>query len=290
MGGANPWLFYKKKILKILLPCYVFLSLVYILIEPDSQFDIVFIIRILTCTFNGTHSPLHNVGATWYVFVLMWLYAIGPFLDKILNSIENKFGENIKCNIYMLCLVVLCGFVYRVLGRFLGLEWYSHIYASVYGNLDLFIGGFLFARIKPYLKYSIRKTILFRKLSLSFLLSLLLFCCFCYYYGEENIPFLLSVYRYVTPSFYLCVVGGILLFSDNNNGRTYSSKIINQISKYSFEFYLWHSVVFGIVAKTFVISNVLLRYSTVLLIGIIVTIYLSILMTRMNEGINNNLK
>lgn len=291
MGGANPWLFYKKKIIKILIPCYVFISLVYVLVEPNISFDISFMFRILTCTFNGTHSPMHNVGATWYVFVLMWLYALSPYLNKLLKNIESRFeGEKVKCDIYLLGTIVLCGFLYRVLGRYLGLEWYTHIYASVYGNLDLFLGGFLFARIKPNIKCSFRKIVLFRRLSLSGLLSLLLVCCFFYYYGEDNYPILLSVYRYVTPSIYLCVVGIILLLSDNGKSNVWYCKVINNISKYSFEFYLWHSVIFGIIAKNYLVPNAFLRYSGVLIFGVLVTMYLSMLMTRMNEGINNGLK
>ena len=290
-GGANPWLFYKKKIIKILIPCYVFISLVYVLVELNFSFDIGFMFRILTCTFNGTHSPMHNVGATWYVFVLMWLYALSPYLNKLLKFTESRFeGEKVKCDICLLGFIVLCGFLYRVLGRYLGLEWYTHIYASVYGNLDLFFGGFLFARIKPSLKYSFRKVVLFRRLSLSGLLSLLLVCCFCYYYGEENHPFLLSVYRYITPSIYLCLVGIILLFSDNDNSYVWFCKVVNKVSKYSFEFYLWHSVIFWIIARTCIVPDTFLRYSMVLLLGLLVTMYLSILMTRMNEGINNSLK
>lgn len=76
--GAYIRIFLKKKFLNIYVPCIIFISLVYILTDPEGKLTWTFLLKILTCTFNGTGGGIKYIGASWYVFVLMWLYVLTP--------------------------------------------------------------------------------------------------------------------------------------------------------------------------------------------------------------------
>lgn len=279
--GVNFLQFYKNKVKKILLPCFIFISLVYLLIEPTAHIDFLFLLKLLTCTFNGTGSPIHHIGATWYVFVLMWLFALCPFIYKMLDYIVNKYqGKKGPFLSRLFVAISVFGFAYRILGRLLGLEWYSCIYASVVGNLDLFIGGMIVARM-PHLETNISLTIIKRMLFLA-LAILIVLCSGMYYYGEKNMPTFLSIYRYLTPSIYLTLTSFILWITRN---ETHKTSIVNILAPYTFEFYLWHSVVYSLIARNIMVENDFARYLLVLFGGIVITSYLAFIMTKMNAGI-----
>lgn len=281
MGGAKFLQFYKNKVKKILLPCFIFISLVYLLIEPTAHIDFLFLLKLLTCTFNGTGSPIHHIGATWYVFVLMWLFALCPFIYKMLNYIVNKYQGQMDHLLSRLFVAIsVCGFTYRILGRFLGLEWYSCIYASVVGNLDLFIGGMIVARM-PQLEANISLAKIKKMLFLA-LTILIVLCSGMYYYGEKDMPIFLSIYRYITPSIFLTLTSFILWITRN---ETHKTSIVNILAPYTFEFYLWHSVVYSLIAKIIMVENNFVRYLLVLFGGIVITSYLAFIMTKMNAGI-----
>lgn len=281
MGGAKFLQFYKNKVKKILLPCFIFISLVYLLIEPTAHIDFLFLLKLLTCTFNGTGSPIHHIGATWYVFVLMWLFALCPFIYKMLNYIVNKYQGQMDHLLSRLFVAIsVCGFTYRILGRFWGLEWYSCIYASVVGNLDLFIGGMIVARM-PQLEANISLAKIKKMLFLA-LTILIVLCSGMYYYGEKDMPIFLSIYRYITPSIFLTLTSFILWITRN---ETHKTSIVNILAPYTFEFYLWHSVVYSLIAKIIMVENNFVRYLLVLFGGIVITSYLAFIMTKMNAGI-----
>lgn len=60
---------------------------------------------------------------------------------------------------------------------------------------------------------------------------------------------------------------------------------MNILSGYSFMFYLWHSPILAILANNISIEDDFVKYLTVMLLGIIVTSYISFLMTKMNTSI-----
>lgn len=279
-GGANVKQFYLNKLKKVLLPCFIFISLVYLLVEP-VKLDYIFIIRLLTCTFNGTGSPIHNIGASWYVFVLMWLFILCPIFNKILDNITKYFQNKNKMLSLLFMLILIGGIGYRILGRILGLEWYSWIYASVIGNIDLFLDGMIVARLQQ--NVSISNSSLWKKLLYVALTILIISCSVMYFYGENEKPILLSIYRYITPSIYLVLTSSLLCVSKNESRQVYK---VNNLAPYTFEFYLWHSVVFSIIAKNVIVENGFMRYIIVLLGGFLITSYLAFIMTKMNLGIN----
>jgi len=75
--------YYKSRFAKVLLPTWIFISIIYIFLMDESHVSITTLVQWLTCTFNGKSTNLLGVGASWYVFVIMWLYFISPFVFKL---------------------------------------------------------------------------------------------------------------------------------------------------------------------------------------------------------------
>lgn len=78
------------------------------------------VLRFLTCTFiGGTATGMSQIGASWYVFVIMWLYLLTPLLLKGLYWFEKKHeGREIKCYIRLLAVLCAMGILYRAGGSF----------------------------------------------------------------------------------------------------------------------------------------------------------------------------
>lgn len=206
--------YYKNRILKVVIPTWIMISLVYILADfqiPSLKVMVLF----LTCMFRGSGAA-EGVGATWYVFSIAWMYFLSPIFVLLLKRLEHRFFGKEERIFYCLFMFFACiGVVYRIGGRMLGLEWYRWIYASPLGNLDLFLGGMIISRIRYFADIK-------QKIRISFELLLLftvIFCEFCYFYGETTKPMLLSVYRYLMPTVFLAAAGGgiVLLVGKNNS-------------------------------------------------------------------------
>ena len=89
--------YYKGRFIKVLLPTWIFISLAYIFSMNESHVTWQAIIKFLTCTFTGPGAGIKNVGASWYVFITMWLYLLAPILYKLIIRIENgNKGREIK--------------------------------------------------------------------------------------------------------------------------------------------------------------------------------------------------
>lgn len=200
----------KGRIVKVLLPTWIFISLAYILLTPDKPVGWETLLRFLTCTFNG-HGGTIAVGASWYVFVVMWLYALTPLFVLLLNKLTDCGKDRKSVWLVLFCLLVL-GLIYRIFGRMAGLLWYDWIYANVLGCLDLYVAGI----IVNYLMVSIGEFTNVHSRQMLYISAILLFLLvnvssLCYYYGEGSIPALLSLYRYIFLSFYLLLLVVLLV-------------------------------------------------------------------------------
>ena len=292
--------YYKGRILKILIPSYIFISLAYILVTPSEPISLSFLVSLLTCTFNGKGGSA-IVGASWYVFVVMWLYLITPFLSFAIDKIVviNKHLQ-MKRAFTVLCAVLLMGLCYRIFGRMAGLKWYDWIYANVFGCLDIFVVGMLANKLRGYFvkNNSVHKQRLYI-FSLFALVILVNVSSICYFYGETTKPTLLSLYRYVFPSFYISLL--FLLLSAMPDDKKQSNSwlkcgfsdglgVFNTLADYSFMFYLWHTAILYSVARIITIGDLFVKYLVVLVMSFIITGYLSLLMTKMNGAIISSIK
>lgn len=211
---------------KVLLPTYIFISLAYILLTPDITIGWETFLRFLTCTFNG-HGGTTAVGASWYVFVVMWLYVMTPLFVLILNRFTVCGKKKHSTLLILLCTIIL-GMSYRIFGRMAGLLWYDWIYANVLGCLDLYVAGILINYL--YLAGGVGDFIKIYRSKMLYGSAILLFLLvnissLCYYYGEGPIPALLSLYRYIFPSFYLLLLAILMLsLMANNYQRAFTTR------------------------------------------------------------------
>lgn len=283
--------FLKKKFVNIYIPCLVFISLAYILTDPNGRLSWRFILKIITCTFNGRGCGIKYVGASWYVFVLMWLYVLTPVFYSLLNKWETKYGAR-KFKNYLILMIIIAGIglAYRIAGRALGLDWYSGIYANVIGNLDLFICGMIADRMtkcRPQLSSKLKMGLIYG-IWIVFL-NFIVINCFFYYYGEHGYLPLIHIYKYVFPTIYLVFTCAMLAWNEDMDkylGKNLMVRhILASVASYTFMFYLWHSIIFYIFANKIQVTDDFMHYLATLILGSIATAYVAVLMTVMNKGI-----
>lgn len=109
--------YYKGRIIKILFPTWIFLSIVFILFMRETHITFANILKFLTCTYNGknVNSGL-PIGATWYVFVTMWLYLFTPPIMGIFNYLESITRNRIRLYLEILAITLSIGIIYRYVG------------------------------------------------------------------------------------------------------------------------------------------------------------------------------
>lgn len=280
--------YYKGRVVKVLLPTWIFLTLVFIFNMRDATLKWDVFLRMLTCTYNGGFTGVKGAGATWYVFMLMWLYLFTPlfvgWLDKYeKRNKENVFGSYIK----LLIVIIAIGLCYRVCGFFLHLDLYNWLYANVLACLDLFVAGMIGARMIECFPKK-RLAWLVNKRTVILFFFILMNVAFV---GRNSSNIFNLFYCYISPSFYIVfTIILVLLFSDDSReSKLFEGKfgkICNIICPYTFAFYLWHSSLLGAVADSFSgINDAYRHYAVMLVVGFFVVSYVSYLMTKMNDGL-----
>lgn len=294
--------YYKSRFVKVLLPTWIFISLVYIFYLNESTLSLKNIISFITCSFNGGDiDGLKSVGATWYVFISMWLYFLTPFLYKILIWYEYKHRGK-ECSYYkgLLVLIVCVSIIYRCL-QYLGVDYYNWMYANVLGSIDLWLTGMIGCRLLHYLPTDVpMKTI--KKLRVIFIV--LLFVLATVFSGwvkelgcfSEVFPLIQTglnqIYKIGSIIWGITAISLVILYSyeEENKHKIDCSKrpiapICNAVAPYTFMFYLWHSGLLTHLATKLTIEDVVSRYWAMLAIGFVVTVYVAFLMTYMNNGL-----
>lgn len=131
--------YYLKKIKNVWLPTVFFISAIVFFCVPNFLFlHPDFWLKLVLCTFNGTQSPHEGVGATWFVFTLMWFYMLTPLLVFMIQ----KYSRHAWGMIGVVCFLGLACRVYCYYTQ--SLQWY-YLYTGVLTNLDLYLGGMCFA-------------------------------------------------------------------------------------------------------------------------------------------------
>ena len=287
--------YYKGRIVKVLIPTYIFLSLMFIFNMQEADVKWTTILRWLTCTFNGSGAGIKRVGASWYVFIMMWLYLLVPILLKWLRAYENKHsGKELKSYFKLLVTLCIVGAFFRLGGVFLDnlidKIYYNWCYANVTGTIDSFLIGMIGERMMHYMPQISEKEIKkFRKYSLWFLIiTTFIFL--------GNIKYQRQVYNIIGAGmFAVSSIAVIISFSyktnemESNSTTNRIATICNVIAPYTFMFYLWHSPLLGYVADKMSIDSLHLHYFAMLIIGGFVTAYVAFLMTKMNNGVIKSL-
>lgn len=256
--------YYSNKFFKILVPTFCFLFLCYVFAYPLQVRDNpAALLSFLTLTYNGTGPlALNGTGAAWYVFTLVHLYLLTPFFHIAAEKLSKKNGLLFCAS----AILLLLGLFYRYYAIKFGWDWYSKIYTPFYANIDLFFGGILIDRIAR-VKFKNQNCVLLKDLSIFALLSLV--CLNSLYYGN------MFIYQILCPSFYLLTLGAALIFfSDEKWTNDYSSffeKALAAFAGITFEFYLFHSLIYDRILPAFKEQNVFLLHAKLLIVGFVLT-------------------
>lgn len=285
--------YYKGRFFKVLLPTWIFISLMYIFNMEDAQLTIPEVLRYLTCTFNGsTATGVARIGATWYVFIIVWLYLLMPLLLKGLYWYEERNkGNEYHSYLKLIVILLVFGIFYRLGGVFLWHHigysiYYNWFYANVTGTLDLFLIGMIGERIMNFLP-EISDDKIKRCRKWAFWAVIIVAILFTGNYRGQR-----TIYLFFAPSlFAFSTVFMIVTYSYKVDrvkscfDDTRIGTIFNILAPYAFMFYLWHSVLLGYVADKFNVINVGVHYIVMLSIGGIITAWVAYLMTKMNDNI-----
>lgn len=139
-------LFYFQRIFKILIPTLLVILLICFFVSPEQMYgNTAFFRSLFTLTYNGD-PDIAGTGLSWYIFTLMWLYFIAPFLGIFFTWLRKKFSNPKTFNIVLIVFAVVLGIAglwyryYMTLVKYV--DWYTVIYLPPYSQLDLFIGAF----------------------------------------------------------------------------------------------------------------------------------------------------
>lgn len=270
--------YYKNRFVKILIPTWIFISLAW-LIDGNYSFKPIEIIQVLTCTYNGVGIGIPGVGATWYVFILMWLYILTPLELKFLNWLEEKNkGKEARMYMIVIALLFFYGIVYRCGCEALHLSKHNWRYANILACVDCFFIGVAAFKLQGFVDFS--KSGSKKKLYAAYLalITVVLMCTL------KNYSIVLKAFHaLISPSLYAVTCAAIILLSKQNQSE--GGMAWNTLAPYTFAFYLWHSLVMIRICRCMVLDETFGSYSIVICVGFVITFYLAYLMTKMNEGI-----
>ena len=276
--------YYIQRLKKVVIPTMLFIIICVLLIYPDFViYTPNILLKYILFSYNGTPG-VDGIGATWYVSQLIFFYLISPGLAFLAHKFLK--GKKLMVGIFIGIMVIL-GFLYRLFGYYIDLDWYTNIYTPWYGNIDLFVSGFLLAYIDR--KSESRVVNMFSVL----LLFIIIFVnCFFYrrmLFGDSqatiyNLYFFQSIYL-IGTLFYLYSFSNADMKMDQENNNIFL-RIINKFSTISFEFYLLHSLVLHLWAsfiQTYIDVTTILGHIEYMFIIAIIAIFLSILLKQLFE-------
>lgn len=240
--------YYGGRLLKIWLPTVLFIFLTALLAYPDFLFgDATLILRCLPLSWAAIGGP-DGIGATWFVFTIMWLYLLTPAFCYIARRLTQR-GRWAG-----IVILTLTGLGYRLFaGRFVQDFWrdyLNYIYTPPIGNLDLYVVGVLAAYNKATTEQQNR--------------GLWIPLCLCYlmaYYavyqavanGDDHLY--KTVYSYLGPTAFLIAVVLFAYTADHLNHqapipvtaarikKNPLGALIDWFASIGFEFYLVHSLI-----------------------------------------------
>lgn len=131
--------FYKQRALKIAIPYYILVATTIIIFYPTIFVDdLPTFFKLIFFVYNGQGAP--RLGHTWFVSTIMQFYLVCPLLAFGIYKIKDKvFLAKI-----LFFSIMFTGFILKVFLLQSGVDWYKHIYTSIYGNIDIFACGSLF--------------------------------------------------------------------------------------------------------------------------------------------------
>lgn len=214
-----------KRIFRILVPLILLSILLQIYIVGIENFNFINFIK------DFLVEPV--VPAYWYLYMLIGLYLVTPFIKKMIDKFELK-----DYKIFLLVFLVIPS-IFPIISEYLGFKISSYFFAAGFNFiLSLYIAGAYLSKIdlsSKSLKYAMVVFLLFTIL----------------YFISLYFPYLNSgVLSYKFDSFdnIFCVCQSLSLFYivryflENRKIGKYSSVVMREVSKTTFGIYLIHFV------------------------------------------------
>lgn len=269
------------------IPTYVFIFICWTLGYPGFIIDNPFVLlKFLTFTYRGAPG-VNGIGACWYVFMLGLLYLITPYVCKVLSKIKKE-----KVYAIGFIIIIMAGLVFRLNNYRMGLDWSGRTYASVWGNLDLYLTGVLMAFYRENIKSHPTVNLKMKILAVVAFLGLIIVNEWIY--NQANLipaisgigPYWFS-YQYLFPTVYACIVSFYFYVFHEDVSRKQTSLTVQSICQnplrcidwfagISFEFYLFHSWILANFASYIQMETPLATHMWLLGISATVSIFLSI--------------
>lgn len=271
--------YYKNRVIKILIPTWIFISLAWLINDGAYTFKPIEFIKLITCTYNGSGIGIPGVGATWYIFIVMWLYILTPLGLRLFNWLEEKYkGNEARMYMIVIALLFIYGIVYRCGCEALHLSKHNWRYANILACGDCYFIGVAAFKLQGFI--DINKSGNRKKLKAAYaaLITVVLMCTL------KNYSIVLKAFHaLISPSLYAVICAAIILFSKQN--QLEGGRIWNTLAPYTFAFYLWHSLVMIRICRCMELDESFGSYSIVACLGFVITSYMAYLMTNMNGSI-----
>lgn len=241
--------YYLTRIKKTYIPTMVFIFVFCIFKNPSWLIDDPkVLLQMLLLTYNGKPG-LSGEGHLWFVFPMMMLYIIVPLASYIMEKLSKKVPSFVF--IVLAAVVAAAGLTYRLLAVENGLDWYSYVYTSAYGNLDLFLSGLIFSFFTRNRKEGNKKLRTVAKIIAGVAIVLMIeINCHVSMLGKNY------VYKYIFPTIYIIICLFYFFAFDYerekknalptlSNIRKNPLRIIDWFSGISLYFYIFHALVYN---------------------------------------------
>lgn len=300
--------YYYKKFLRVWLPTVVFIFISCVLTFPDFLPTNPIVIRnFFLCIYGSTwnNPAVDGVGATWFVFTLMWLYLSAPvwcFLASRIQTSRLMQGKPGARTAFYLAATALClaaGEIWRQYCAWKGMDWFHYVYTPPYANVSMFAAGVFFC----YLLADIRPTVakrLSKVLSVVGLGGLLLFFSYMFYaYGvtgqTDGIWGRVWAFYHNSAPGAVCILTLFYIYAFDENGLVAYSpptlstvarnplRLIDAFSGISFEFYLIHSLILNRISPFLKAESAVSEWIYTAGAAFLISTVLAILFSKMTE-------
>ncbi len=256
--------YYCKRVARLIIPVYLFITGLFILYWLGSQFGFIKLMNDFPKVVFNTYllSPVEGVGYVWIIRVFLLMMLITPIVVKITNVVFERFW------LYFLIIALLGIFNINIINSDICQK--SNVFDEIFRNIIQYILGYglvLMTAIKLQ-----KTTIVERKRYV--LTLLLLFVSSVIYYIVSN-GFIIDIskfYKY-PPQWYFLIYGllcSVLLCSYVSRlpRSLIENKILVFIGQNSIWLYLWHIPFIKI--SNFMFSEWYIRWGFILFFSLIV--------------------
>ena len=256
-GGVLLW--YKKRLIRIIVPYYIFLFVLFILflifhqeINPLEWITTGLIIA------GVTETPIVSTGHLWFITAIVICYIITPLLYKI--------RANKKATVLFLLIILICYFPVAIFTK--------DIFSTYYSAVLQYIIAFFF--LKLYIERVSKKTGIIVGV-LSLISGCILKLLFVYYFDNTIMytKFLVNICSLIIGFGIFASIYYFIVNTYSLSNKLY--KIVDFFDSFSYEFYIVHMVFIRGRFSVLVFENPFLNIAIALILSLLFGYLLHIL-------------